>query len=175
VIAALLAIVLGPVVDLTERRLHLRRAVATLLVFLVAVVAFAGMLTVFIRPLATEGAQLADKAPACIDQARAGRGPVGALIKRYELDQYVTRNQARLREIGSRVAFAPVDQLPEFEAGGVLVFCEHRAGIGRSPFLDACETSDDGRGNPAAATPVRADIPHPCDRGAIRSVRDSSL
>jgi predicted PurR-regulated permease PerM len=103
VVAALLAIVLGPVVDLTERRLHLRRSVATLLVFLVAVVAFAGILTVFIRPLATEGAQLVDKAPAYIDQARAGRGPVGALIKRYKLDQYVARNQARLREIGSHI------------------------------------------------------------------------
>jgi predicted PurR-regulated permease PerM len=103
VVAALLAIVLGPVVDLTERRLHLRRSVATLLVFLVAVVAFAGILTVFIRPLATEGAQLVDKAPAYIDQARAGQGPVGALIKRYKLDQYVARNQARLREIGSHI------------------------------------------------------------------------
>jgi predicted PurR-regulated permease PerM len=103
VVAALLAVVLGPVVDLTERRLHLRRSVATLLVFLVAVVAFAGMLTVFIRPLAMEGAQLADKAPAYIEQARAGRGPVGALIKRYKLDQYVARNQARLREIGSHI------------------------------------------------------------------------
>jgi predicted PurR-regulated permease PerM len=103
VVAALLAIVLGPVVDLTERRLHLRRSVATLLVFVVAVVAFAGILTVFIRPLATEGAQLVDKAPTYIDQARAGRGPVGALIKRYKLDQYVARNQARLREIGSHI------------------------------------------------------------------------
>jgi hypothetical protein len=31
VVAALLAIILGPLVDLTERRLHLRRALATLL------------------------------------------------------------------------------------------------------------------------------------------------
>jgi predicted PurR-regulated permease PerM len=55
VVAALLAIILGPLVDLTQRRLHLRRAVATLLVFLVALVALAGILTVFIRPLASEG------------------------------------------------------------------------------------------------------------------------
>jgi predicted PurR-regulated permease PerM len=111
VVAALLAIVLGPVVDLTERRLHLRRSLATLLVFLVALVAFAGMLTVFIRPLATEGAQLVDKAPAYIDQARAGRGPVGALIKRYKFDQYVARNQARLREIGSRITTPAINLL----------------------------------------------------------------
>jgi predicted PurR-regulated permease PerM len=63
VVAALLAVVLGPVVDIAERRLHLRRSLAAL----------------------------------------TGRGPVGSLIKRYKLDQYVQRNQARLREAGNRV------------------------------------------------------------------------
>jgi predicted PurR-regulated permease PerM len=103
VVAALLAVVLGPVVDVVERRLHLRRALATLLVFVVVVLAFAGLLTAFIRPLVKEGGQFADRAPAYVDQARSGRGPVGALIKRYKLDQYVQRNQARLREVGSRI------------------------------------------------------------------------
>ena len=42
VVAVLLAIILGPLVDLTERRLRLRRVLATLLVFLVAIVALAG-------------------------------------------------------------------------------------------------------------------------------------
>jgi predicted PurR-regulated permease PerM len=37
VVAALLAIILGPLVDIAERRLHLRRALATLLVFLAVV------------------------------------------------------------------------------------------------------------------------------------------
>src|SRR5215218_7000834 len=45
VVAALLAIILGPLVDIAQRRLHLRRALATLLVFLVAIVALAGILT----------------------------------------------------------------------------------------------------------------------------------
>jgi predicted PurR-regulated permease PerM len=103
VVAALLAVVLGPVVDLVERRLHLRRSLATLLVFLLVVLAFAGILAAFIRPLVKEGGQFADRAPAYVDQARSGRGPVGALIKRYKLDQYVQRNQARLRELGSRI------------------------------------------------------------------------
>lgn len=54
VVAALLSVVLGPVVDLAEHRLHLRRALATLLVFLLFLVALAGIVTVFVRPLATE-------------------------------------------------------------------------------------------------------------------------
>jgi predicted PurR-regulated permease PerM len=54
VVAVLLAVVLGPVVDLAERRLRLRRALATLLVFLLFLVALAGIVTVLVRPLATE-------------------------------------------------------------------------------------------------------------------------
>jgi len=103
VVAALLAVILGPLVDVVERRLHLRRALATLLVFLVVLLAFAGLLTAFIRPLVREGGQLADRAPAYVEQARSGRGPVGALIKRYNIEQYVQRNQARIRELGSRI------------------------------------------------------------------------
>jgi predicted PurR-regulated permease PerM len=103
VVAALLAVILGPLVDLTERRLHLRRAVATLLVFLVAMVALAGILTVFIRPLASEGPQFIDRVPSYVEQARTGRGPVGHLVQRYNLDEYLQRNQGRLRESANRL------------------------------------------------------------------------
>jgi predicted PurR-regulated permease PerM len=41
--------------------------------------------------------------PAYLEQARSGRGPVGELVKRYRLDEYVQRNQARLREAGNRL------------------------------------------------------------------------
>jgi predicted PurR-regulated permease PerM len=103
VVAALLAVVLGPVVDLAERRLRLRRALATLLVFLLFLVALAGIVTVFIRPLATEGPQFIDRLPGYVEDARAGRGPVGGLIQRYNLDQYLERNQSRLQESTNRI------------------------------------------------------------------------
>jgi hypothetical protein len=107
VVAALLAIILGPLVDITERRLHLRRALATLLVFLVAIVALAGILTMFIRPLATEGPQFIDRVPGYVEQARTGRGPVGDLVQRYNLDDYLQRNQARLRQSANRLTTPP--------------------------------------------------------------------
>jgi len=103
VVAALLSVVLGPVVDLAERRLHLRRAVATLLVFLLFLVALAGIVTVFIRPLATEGPEFIDRLPGYVQDAREGRGPVGGLVQRYNLDQYLERNQDRLRESTNRI------------------------------------------------------------------------
>jgi predicted PurR-regulated permease PerM len=101
VVAALLAVVLGPLVDLVQRRLHLRRSLATLLVFLVVLAAIAGIVAAFVHPLVVEGGQFADRAPGYVEQARSGRGPVGELIRRYKLDRYVARNQSRLRELGS--------------------------------------------------------------------------
>jgi predicted PurR-regulated permease PerM len=102
VVAALLSVVLGPLVDLAERRLHLRRALATLLVFLLFLVALAGIVTVLVRPLATEGPQFVDRLPGYLQDARAGRGPVGGLVQRYNLDQYLERNQSRLRASANR-------------------------------------------------------------------------
>ena len=67
VVAALLAVILSPLVDIAERRLHLRRALATLLVFLVAIIALAGILTMFIRPLASEGPQFIDRVPSYVE------------------------------------------------------------------------------------------------------------
>ena len=103
VVATLLSVVLGPVVDLAEHRLRLRRALATLLVFLLFLVALAGIVTVLVRPLATEGPQFIDRLPGYVEDARAGRGPVGGLIQRYNLDQYLERNQGRLQESTNRI------------------------------------------------------------------------
>jgi predicted PurR-regulated permease PerM len=59
--------------------------------------------TVFIRPLATEGPEFIDRLPGYVEDARAGRGPVGGLVQRYNLDQYLERNQGRLRESTNRI------------------------------------------------------------------------
>jgi predicted PurR-regulated permease PerM len=102
VVAALLSVVLGPVVDLAEHRLHLRRALATLLVFLLFLSVLAGIVTVFVRPLAVEGPQFIDRLPAYVEDARAGRGPVGGLVQRLNLDQYLERNEGTLRQSANR-------------------------------------------------------------------------
>ena len=103
VVAAFLAVILGPLTSLVERRLHLRRSLAAVLVFLLGFLALAGIFTAFVRPLAVEGPQFIDQVPDLISQARQGKGPVGHLVKRYKLDAYVERNQGKLREFGSRL------------------------------------------------------------------------
>jgi predicted PurR-regulated permease PerM len=101
VVAALLSVILAPVTDLVERRLHLPRSLATLLVFLLGLLLLAGVVTVLVRPITREGPQFVDRAPTYVAQAEAGKGPVGHLLKRYRLADYLARNQARLREAGS--------------------------------------------------------------------------
>ena len=74
VVAALLSIILGPVTDLVERRLHLRRSLATLLVFLLGLMLLVRVVTVFIQPIAKEGPQFIDKAPPMLPRPRPARG-----------------------------------------------------------------------------------------------------
>src|SRR2546423_7298127 len=94
-IAAFFAVVLTPPVDWVQRRLHLRRGLSTLAVYLTLFVAVIGMLYLFIRPLVDEVTQFSDDFPTYVSDARAGKGTVGKLVKRYKLDRWVERNRAK--------------------------------------------------------------------------------
>jgi predicted PurR-regulated permease PerM len=97
VVAAFFAIALTPLVDRVERRFVRRRSLATLLVFLVVLAVLAALVTAFAVPIAKEGSQLAGQLPQLIEDARAGRGPVGQLLDRTNALQYVQQNQERIR------------------------------------------------------------------------------
>jgi predicted PurR-regulated permease PerM len=97
VVAAFFAIALTPLVDLVQRRLVRRRSLATLLVFLVVLVVLGALMAAFAVPIAKEGSQLAGQLPQLIQDARAGRGPVGELLDRTNALQYVQQNSGRIR------------------------------------------------------------------------------
>jgi predicted PurR-regulated permease PerM len=98
VVAAFFAVALAPAVGLVERRVtHGRRALATLLVFLVVLLVLAGLVAAFAVPLAKEGTTLAGQLPQLIEDARNGRGPVGQFLDRTNALQYVQQNQERIR------------------------------------------------------------------------------
>ena len=99
VIAAFFAVALYPLVGWVERRV-LRgrlRSLATLLVFLLIFLALAGIVAVFVLPLAREGTRFATQLPDQIDQARSGRGPVGELLQRTNALQYAREHEDRVR------------------------------------------------------------------------------
>src|SRR6266446_3461164 len=98
VIAVFFAVVLTPPVNFLERRLHFRRALAALVVFLLGLGLFAAMIYSFVRPLVDQGNHFINNLPTYVEDAKAGRGPVGRLVTRYHLDDYVQRNQDKLRK-----------------------------------------------------------------------------
>jgi predicted PurR-regulated permease PerM len=99
VVAAFFAAILTPAVDILHHKVKMPRVLATLIVFLLGLAAMAGLLYAFIRPLVDQAYEFSDNLPQYVEEAKAGEGPVGELVKRYELDTYVERNQGRLREM----------------------------------------------------------------------------
>ncbi|MDX6253777.1 MAG: hypothetical protein QOJ11_111 [Frankiales bacterium] len=90
-VAAFFAVLLAPVTAMAQRRLRLNRATATFVVFLGSVLVVAGIVTVLVRPVASQGADLVKSAPTVVQQAAAGHGPVGDLLTRLHVQKYVTK------------------------------------------------------------------------------------
>jgi predicted PurR-regulated permease PerM len=98
VIATFFAVALHPVVSWLVRKVSwIQRWLATLIVYLLAVLFIAGLITVFVVPLAREGTQLADKLPQLITDIRAGRGPIGNLAERFHVVDYIQSHTTQIR------------------------------------------------------------------------------
>ena len=98
VIAAFFATALYPVVNWLERKISwCKRWLATLVVFLAVLVVLAGLVALFVTPLIREGSQLADQAPQIIADARAGRGPLGGVLERFHVVNWIESHRAQLQ------------------------------------------------------------------------------
>jgi len=118
VIAAFFAIILNPLVDVLTR-LRLRRSLATTIVFLLGVAAFAGMIYTFVRPVYDAGQDFARDIPGFVDRAQHGQGRVGELIRRFELDQKVKENAPKLQQ-ALRNAGGPAVRTAQKVASGLV-------------------------------------------------------
>jgi predicted PurR-regulated permease PerM len=76
---------------------------ATLLVFIVVFALLAGMTTLFVVPLVREGTQLVDEFPKLVEDVRAGRGPIGNLVERFHLREYLSHHFDQLRAYASNL------------------------------------------------------------------------
>ena len=97
VISAFFATVLHPPVSFLVHTLKLRRALAALLVFLAGTGMVAALSYAFVRPLVGQVNVAVNDFPGYVADAKAGRGTIGHLVKRYQIDTYVERNQANLK------------------------------------------------------------------------------
>jgi predicted PurR-regulated permease PerM len=102
VVAAFFAVALYPVVNWLESRVSwCRRSLATLAVYLLVFLVLGGLVAAFAVPLAHQSTTFADQLPGLINDAKAGRGPVGSLLQRTNALQYVQQNQDRIRQMAS--------------------------------------------------------------------------
>ena len=98
VVAAFFAVVLTPAVDLVRRKLHISRGLSTAIVFIVGLALVGGMIYAFVRPLIDEGQEFADNLPTYVADAREGRGTIGRLVDRYDLDERLRDAQASIED-----------------------------------------------------------------------------
>jgi len=97
VVAAFFAIVLNPVVDFLVYRAKLRRSLAAFLVFILGVAGVAGMLYLLIRPIVSEVQHFVDDYPQLLQDAQNGKGPIGHLVKKYDLVTKAQSYEPKLR------------------------------------------------------------------------------
>lgn len=93
VIAGFFAIVLTPPVDFLEHRARMRRSLATVLMILALLGAISGLLYSFITPIVDQSQEFADNFPRYVQDAKAGRGPLGGVVKRYNLDKRIEEHK----------------------------------------------------------------------------------
>nr|MDQ3574491.1 AI-2E family transporter [Actinomycetota bacterium] len=103
VIAAFLAIVLSPPVNFLEHRLRFPRALATVVVFVVGLVVLAALLYTFLRPIVDQTQQFVDDFPRHVEDAKAGRGPLGGVVDRFDLDRRLEERQGAIKENVNRL------------------------------------------------------------------------
>jgi predicted PurR-regulated permease PerM len=98
VVASFFALVLAPAVDRVEQAIHVRRGLATSIVFFAGLILVVAMLTAFIVPIVSQVDHFVDGLPQYIEDAKRGEGAVGDLINRYDLDERVQENQDRIQK-----------------------------------------------------------------------------
>lgn len=100
-LAGFFAVVLNPVVDFLVRR-RLRRGLAVFIVVLLFLGSLTLLVFTFVRPLAKQGTEFAKTFPGYVQDAQDGRGRIGEVLKKYNLDDWVSKNlpiaQEKVRE-----------------------------------------------------------------------------
>jgi predicted PurR-regulated permease PerM len=94
-VAGFLALVLNPVVAAVEKKLR-RRGLAVMVVSLWAAAVFAGLAVLFGRPLVGGVTHLANGLPGYLNQVEHGKGWVGELARKYQLENWARANLTKL-------------------------------------------------------------------------------
>ena len=95
-VSAFFAVVLNPLVEAVARRLHLRRSLAVLTVYVVGLLAGLLVASVFVAPLYTNARRFARETPGIVGNAQSDSGPVASAARRLHLQSWVSGNAHRV-------------------------------------------------------------------------------
>jgi predicted PurR-regulated permease PerM len=98
IVSAFFATVLTPAVDLVKRKLHVKRGQATGIVFLLLLVTLAALMYSFIRPLVDQTTEAVDNFPQYLSDAQDGKGPLGGIVRKYDLERRYEENKDRIED-----------------------------------------------------------------------------
>ncbi len=102
IVAVFFAVALAPVVGWVDRKVTGgRRALSTLLVFLLVVVLLGGLITAFAVPLTQEGTKFAGQVPSLISDAKAGRGVIGNFLDKTNALHLIQQHQDQIKHYAS--------------------------------------------------------------------------
>ncbi|MGI8709958.1 MAG: AI-2E family transporter [Acidimicrobiales bacterium] len=96
VVALFFAVIFTPPVDLLHHRAGMRRGLATALVFTVGFLALSGLVYAFVKPLVDQSSSFSADVPTLVRDAERGRGPVGRVVKRLNLQKQVRKNRPEI-------------------------------------------------------------------------------
>lgn len=95
-IAAFFAVVLAPLVRFLQRRARMPRPLATLAALLAVFAALGGLVTALVAPLVDQAQQFVRQLPMLVQQAQSGQGPIGSLMRRFDVLRRIEANEQRI-------------------------------------------------------------------------------
>jgi len=104
VVAGFLALILNPLVMVTERYVVKRRGLAVTAVGFLMLIVFGGLSVAFGYPLVNAITHLANNLPTYVANAEHGKGWLGKLVTRYHVQQWVQKNSAKLATYGEDIS-----------------------------------------------------------------------
>ena len=111
IVAGFFAVVLGPAVDRAERHLRLRRGLAVAIVVIITALVVTGLITLIVTPLVTHASDFAANFSDYVAEARAGRGPLGGVVRRYDLDRWIDEHQQDIQNAANQLGASSLDLL----------------------------------------------------------------
>src|SRR4029079_15773846 len=108
-IAGFMAIVLAPLVSRLDRRLGGRRHIAPATVVIGTLVVAFGAIALFVMPVRTQLVDIITDLPGTVHQGADGRGPVGNLVQRLHVENYIKDNEDNLAAAADRLSGSTFD------------------------------------------------------------------